>query len=194
MVDAAHASTISSQPGRKESGPMTEPSPAENIAPKEPLPTTVRITELLGGLAVGLIFLLVVAEILFRLVGLTFGLSYDYCGFLMGICMFITLPAVTYHNEHISVGAEPVIAFFGKSLDVLMLLYVLVLTFATALITYRSFHEGSRSQGLTMTPLVYPQAVIFVALCVTTVVLTMRLVRSRQRAADPTAKEEGANG
>jgi TRAP-type C4-dicarboxylate transport system permease small subunit len=130
------------------------------------------------------ILVLTTAEIVLRLIGVRFLLSYEYCGFLLAALVFFALPAVTRDEEHITVVTvrgrlSRLRRGFIRGLTVV---YLLVIAYFCGLLTWNSYEDGARSLGIMLTPLYIPQIAMTVGLLAAAVVLLIKILR-RSRAA-----------
>ncbi|MFO1188232.1 MAG: TRAP transporter small permease subunit [Alphaproteobacteria bacterium] len=136
-----------------------------------------------------LIFVLTTLEVLLRLAGLKFSLSYEYCGFLLGALVFFMLPAVTIDDDHISVikaeaGAKRLVARLRHGSIVLVtLVYIGGLIYLCGITTLKSYQDGIKTQGVMLTPLYIPQLSMIIGLSVTVVLVMVAMaVRARRKA------------
>lgn len=119
-----------------------------------------------------LIFVLTTLEVLLRLLGLKFSLSYEYCGFLLGALVFFMLPAATVDEDHIAVvKAEPEAkGLFARlrygSVVLVTLVYFGGLIYLCGITTLKSFQDGIKTQGVMLTPLYIPQVSMIIGLSV----------------------------
>lgn len=139
-----------------------------------------------------LIFVLTSLEVILRLLGLKFSLSYEYCGFLLGALVFFMLPAATIDDDHISVikadpSAKGILAKLRHgSVLLLTVIYFSALIYLCGITTLKSFQDGIKTQGVMLTPLYIPQISMIIGLSVTVLlVLTMfagRIIRRSRQA------------
>ncbi|MBI3706178.1 MAG: TRAP transporter small permease subunit [Proteobacteria bacterium] len=107
-------------------------------------------------------------EVLCRFLGVDFYLASEIDGFLMGWLIFFALATVTRTGAHISVdflvkAASPrVRAWMELFGHLITLAYLGVLIVLCGQVTYRSWDEGLRAQGLLRTPTFYPYLGIMV--------------------------------
>jgi len=136
-----------------------------------------------------LIFVLTTLEVLLRLAGLKFSLSYEYCGFLLGALVFFMLPAVTIDDDHISVikaetGAKGLFARLRyASILLITLAYFGGLIYLCGITTLKSFQDGIKTQGVMLTPLYIPQLSMIIGLAVTLLLVLVAVAVGARRKA-----------
>jgi TRAP-type C4-dicarboxylate transport system permease small subunit len=134
-------------------------------------------------LACVLIFILTTLEVLLRLLGFKFSLSYEYCGFLLGALVFFMLPAATAENGHIAVikvdpvGGGWLTRIRHASIVVLTVAYFGGLIYLCGLTTLKSFQDGIRTQGVMLTPLYIPQTSMIIGLSVAVLLILVGLAQ-----------------
>jgi TRAP-type C4-dicarboxylate transport system permease small subunit len=132
------------------------------------------------------ILVLTTAEILLRLAGMRFLLSYEYCGFLLAALVFFALPAITRDEEHITVVTVRPRGRLSRLrrgfILGLTVVYLLVIASFCGLLTWNSYEDGARSLGIMLTPLYIPQIAMTVGLFAAAVALLIKILR-RSRAA-----------
>ncbi len=117
-----------------------------------------------AALALAAITVMVTAAIVTRTFGLPLHFADEYGAYLMAASVFLALPAITAHREHLA--AEFLVAMCGPRgkarlrvlSDLALLLFSLVLLAVGTRMTWVSYAQGLRSQGLMITPLYIPQA------------------------------------
>lgn len=129
------------------------------------------------------ILLLTSAEILLRILGTRFLLSYEYCGFLLAALVFLNLPLVTRDEEHITVVTvrpRGRLSRLRRSFILgLTIVYLLVLAYFCGLLTWSSYKDGARSLGIMLTPLYIPQICMTVGIAAAAIVLLLKVLRRR---------------
>jgi len=130
------------------------------------------------------IFLLVLAEVIARPLGMTAVISVEYSGYLLAALVFMALGEVTRRGEHITadfllarMGGRARLAIGGLLASLLTLIYVGVLLWCAGRLALESLAGDIRSQDVSMTPLIYPQVVMVIGLAVMTLRVLAQIVR-----------------
>jgi len=143
------------------------------------------------------ILVLTATEILLRILGMRFLLSYEYCGFLLAALVFFNLPLVTREEEHITVvgvrGSGRLARLRRGFIRGLTVVYLLVLAYFCGLLTWSSYHDGARSLGIMLTPLYIPQIAMTVGIATAAIVLLLKVLRRRPAPAADAATENAGS-
>jgi len=140
------------------------------------------------GLAVGalsclVLFLLLIADIVLRKLGVTFLWSIEYSSFLMAFIVFFPLAAATRRRHHLTADffldlTGPAFAGFMRrwTIPLVMFGFSVVLLYLAAEITWTSWQDEARSTGPLRTPMAIPQAGMVVALAAMTLCALLDVV------------------
>ncbi len=140
-----------------------------------------------------LLAILSLLDLLFRSLGVQFYLASEGNGFLMGWLIFFALPVVTRSRSHITVDfllnavSAPVRARIQVFNHLVTLLFIGTLIVLCSKITYTSWADGLRAQGILRIPTFYPFLGVmlgFALLFMSQLVALVESVRGLQRAAD----------
>ncbi|ANK80850.1 MAG: hypothetical protein TEF_08620 [Rhizobiales bacterium NRL2] len=144
-----------------------------------------RLALIVGGLAVVVILVLVLAEITVRAAGSGLPFTSEYSSLAMAWLIFLPLAEVTRRRTHIAADflverMNPRLGAWVTALgaSLFLVLYVAALFYVGWTVTANSFAENIRSQGLMMTPLFYPQVGMMVGLGLMLLRASVELARS----------------
>lgn len=139
------------------------------------------------------ILALTTAEILLRILGMRFLLSYEYCGFLLAALVFFNLPLVTREEEHITVVTVKPRGRLSRLrrgfILGLTIAYLAVLAYFCGLLTWSSYQDGARSLGIMLTPLYIPQIAMTVGIAAAAIVLLLKVLRRRSATTETAVRE-----
>jgi TRAP-type C4-dicarboxylate transport system permease small subunit len=149
--------------------------------------TLDRIGRTVAALSCAVLFLLLIADIALRKVGVPFHWSIEYSSFLMAFIVFFPLAGVTRRREHLL--ADFFVAAIGGRTEAFVrrwLIPVTTLLFGAVILalavdqTWTSWLDEERSTGPLRTPMWLPQTGMVVALAAMLVCAVIDLISPRR--------------